>query len=225
MIIIYVLLIVLFIIIYYILDCSKKSNFINLDIKYDNDGVYSYRLGDMILISKDERDSVSIIPSYIKQKFKNSLGGIYFERTDESNDIDLIIDILREFNLLNNNNNITLHLRLGDILCAKDNLHNEKKPIKIEKLINYIKKFKKRNIFLYTFFHNGGGGNCENLSNNYLDILKSNITNLCISTEGNPDNDLIEMINSDIHIAGNGNFSKLITLIREKLNKTTIYLN
>ena len=179
----------------------------------------------MIFIQNDKRNDVSIIPSYIKQKFKNSLGSIYFERTDKSNDIDLIIDILKEFNLLKNNNNITLHLRLGDVLCAPDNLHDEKKPIKVEKLINYLKKFEKRNIYLYTFFHNGGDGNCENLSNYYLDILKSNIINLYISTEGNPDNDLIEMINSDIHIAGHGNFSKLITLIREKLNKTTIYLN
>ena len=58
---------------------------------------------------------------------------------------------------------------------------------------------------------------------NYINKLKY-IKNVRIHLNGDPDSDFLNMINSKLHISGTGNYSKLINLVRDKLNLETIYI-
>lgn len=112
-----------------------------------------------------------------------------------------------------------MHIRLGDVLCISNDEHAEKKPLSINKLINIISNIKNEFINIYAFYHNG----CEEKSMEYIKKLKR-LKNVKIHLNREPDMDFIDMINSKIHISGTGNYSKLINLIRDKLNLETIFI-
>ena len=82
-------------------------------------------------------------------------------------------------------------------------------------------------IDIYSFLHYDGRSSisnpCEEKSMNYINKLKY-MKNVRIHLNGDPDSDFIDMINSKLHISGTGNYSKLINLVREKLNLETIYI-
>ena len=186
----------------------------------------SYRLGDFILVRPSSRKKFKIDINKILKKFPNSIASLYFKKIKEhnnnnnkiDNNIDILIQVLKENNLINLNNKMTMHIRLGDVVCSSH--HTDKKPLSINKLINIISNFKNEFINIYTFYHNG----CEEKSKEYINKLKK-FKNVKIYLNREPDMDFIDMINSKIHISGTGNFSKVINLIRDKLNLETILLN
>ena len=124
--------------------------------------------------------------------------------------------------MLKKNNNITMHIRLGDVLCNNKWAH--KQPLSLDKIITFIKtKFKNEQIHIYTFLHFGGGPNCRKKSLEYINELKK-LRNASLHTAGNADENFLEMINSKIHIAGTGGYSDLINMTRKKMNLETLYI-
>ena len=195
----------------------QKNNFQNNNFQ-NND----YRLGDFILIPVPHKKQEHL--RTIREKYSNSIAGLYYKKTNKSGDIDTLIDVLTENNMLKKNNNITMHIRLGDVLC--ENRRYDKKPSPLDKIITFIKtKFKNEQIHIYTFLHFGGGGHdCREKSLKYINELKK-LRNVSLHTAGNPDKDFLEMINSKIHIAGTGGYSNLINMVRKKLNLETLYIS
>lgn len=192
----------------------SKSNYI--DLKTVNIG---YRLGDFILMPKNARKRYSTTPQQIHKSFKNSIASKYFLKTDEPSDIDTLINVLQENNLLKNNDEITMHIRLGDVLCYIKGLFDEKKPPPIDKILEFIDKHSNYKINVYAFIHQG----CNYKSQMYIKKLKMR-KNVTVHLNGNVDRDFVNMINSKIHIGGTGNYSQLINRVREKLNKNIIYI-
>ena len=191
-----------------------KSNYI--DLKTVNTG---YRLGDFIFMPKNARKRYHTTPQQIHKNFKNSIASKYFLKTDEPSDINTLINVLQENNLLKNNDEITMHIRLGDVLCYKKGQFDEKKPPPIDKILEFIDKHSNYKINVYAFIHRG----CNYKSQMYINKLKMR-KNVTVHLNGNVDHDFVNMINSKIHIGGTGNYSQLINRVREKLNKNIIYI-
>lgn len=186
--------------------CCKSFNSQFIDLKKIR---YHYRLGDFILLPENKRQEHQAIPDRIQKQFKNSIADLYFQKTNKYADIDTLIQILKENNLLKRNNNISMHIRLGDVVCLKN---KTKAPPPIEEILKIIDKNNDKIINIYSFYHYG----CIEKSKEYIDKLKTR-KNVIIHLNGSVDNDFIEMINSKYHFSGTGNFSKLIDMTRDKL--------
>ena len=186
----------------------------------------TYRLGDFILLSKKDREKYGInINNILKNYNNNSIGVLYFQKTNNDSDINTLVQVLKENNLIQLNNKTTMHIRLGDVLCEKG--HYDKKPLPIHKITEFINNNSNIIIDVYSFLHFDGRSSqsnpCEEKSMNYINKLKY-IKNVRIHLNGDPDSDFLNMINSKLHISGTGNYSKLINLVRDKLNLETIYI-
>ena len=186
-----------------------SENMINLKHKYSSSGGiwFQYRLGDFILSERDAREKNIVKPSVIRKNFKNSLAALYFNKTNDSKNLNILINIIKDNGLLNFNDNFTMHLRLGDIL--KYNYHDKKKPAKLEDIINIINSYSNHNIHIYTLIHSCYNDECYEKSLNYINNLKK-LNNVELHIGGNADKDFIDMITSKKHISGSGNYSNLI---------------
>ena len=188
----------------------------------------TYRLGDFVLSPKKYRIKYGININNIFKNHSDSIGALYFKKTKEHSDIDALVEVLKENNLIQPNNKNTMHIRLGDVLCEHTSMgHYDKKPLPINTITEFINNNSNKIIDVYSFLHYDGrswiSNPCEEKSMNYINKLKY-IKNVRIHLNGDPDSDFIDMINSKIHISGTGNYSKLINLVREKLNLETIYI-
>jgi hypothetical protein len=175
-----------------------------------------YRLGDFILLPENKRSPKGVFPDRIQKEFKNSIADLYFQKTNRSEDIDTLVQILKENNLLKRNNNISMHIRLGDVLCMDrlkaPELHKIKIPPHVEEILKVIDENQHKTINIFAFYHGG----CVEKSKEYIEKLKTR-KNVIIHLNGSVDNDFVEMINSKYHFSGTGNFSKLIDMTRDKL--------
>ena len=189
------------------------------------DSFNNYRLGDYVLLPIKKRKKYGININDIFKNYGNSIGALYFKKTKNDSDIDALVEILKENNLIQPNNNTTMHIRLGDVLCS--GTHNDKKPLSLNRITKFINNNSNKIIDIYSFLHYDGrtkaSNPCEEKSMNYINKLKY-MKNVRIHLNGDPDSDFIDMINSKLHISGTGNYSKLINLVREKLNLETIYI-
>lgn len=191
----------------------KSFNSPFIDLKTIRKG---YRLGDFILLPEKERSPNGVFPDRIKKEFKNSIADLYFQKTNKSEDIDTLVQILKENNLLKRNNNISMHIRLGDVVCMDrlkaPEIHKPKIPPPVEEILKVIDENQDKTINIFAFYHWG----CVEKSKEYIEKLKTR-KNVIIHLNGSVDNDFIEMINSKYHFSGTGNFSKLIDMTRDKL--------
>ena len=212
-----VLLLTCIILIVSVVVCYFKDSFKN-----------TYRLGDFVLLPKKDRRKYGININNIFKNHGDSIGALYFKKTKEHSDIDALVQVLKENNLIQPNNKTTMHIRLGDVLCEHTNTgHDDKKPLPINSITEFINNNSNRMINVYSFLHYDGrtsiSNPCEEKSMNYINKLKY-MKNVRIHLNGDPDSDFIDMINSKLHISGTGNYSKLINLVRQKLNLETIYI-
>lgn len=212
-----VLILICIILIVSVVVCYFKDSFKN-----------TYRLGDFVLLSKKDRGKYGININNIFKNHYNSIGALYFKKTKEDSDIDALVQVLKENNLILPNNKTTMHIRLGDVLCEPISMgHDHKKPLPLNSITEIINNNSNRMIDVYSFLHYDGRSSisnpCEEKSMNYINKLKY-MKNVRIHLNGDPDSDFIDMINSKLHISGTGNYSKLINLVREKLNLETIYM-
>lgn len=194
----------------------------------------SYRLGDLVIqqLNDDEKKAIlddfpdSFGAKYILKEQYNKKNNIYI------NDIDIITDIVLEHidkisHLLPDDikESTCIHLRLGDVIAGNEWHEKSKKPHDV----NYYKNIlnndsKKKYVIGYCFFASSSSKNYEECiikSNEYLQNILQEI-NATHFDSGNADIDLCCAIQADTFVMGRGFYSKLITDIRNKLNKKNI---
>ena len=187
--------------------------------------ILNYRLGDIIKFNKN-------IPSNNDNGYKyhlnlkNTLASEYLNKTDKINDYDTLINIIKKKYSLQINDEVIIHLRLGDILCTKFSkfclspayAKLPLDPLLFSKVINNLININDKKVIILGDHKN----NCIKETENYINILKKNIPNLFISNNSNPDLDIIRMVNAKIFIKGKGGFSDIVYNLRVKLNRKNI---
>lgn len=227
------LLIILSIILVYLL-LTKKEHMTN------KENWLNYRLGDIIVGECYRKSYERNYFNSIGKLFPNSIAAIYNEKTinlknNRFYNMEILDNIIKDKTNKNNipeNDNIVIHLRIGDSLVGyeKGNLiYNKRKRFKsgtyaiklesFEKLVDYIKKNIKINnkkiILVY-----GAHKKNEKLNNIYINeikkILKKKNVSFTERLTGNPDDDFIFMANSKYFVKSNGFYSDLISKIIKK---------
>lgn len=183
-----------------------------------------YRLGDIILLPTWYHKAIGIDINCILKYHDNSIALLYYKKTNKSGDIDTLVNVLKENDKLKPSNKITMHVRLGDVLCGRRESWG-KHPPEIDKIKKHLSTYDDT-IDVYSFLHWGSGeenNHCVKKSHNYINELK-NTKNVRLNLNGDIDSDFIDMISSRLHISGTGNYSKLINKVRDKLNLPVIYI-
>ena len=200
----------------------------------------NYRLGDIVR-AKDFRTN-EIKKNYPKI-FPNSIATEYIKKTDEDNNLDLLIDIID--NKINDshkkyNDYIIIHLRTGDVIdntnySVDDFLNKNIKYINnyqyvyplsyYKKILEKLKKINSKKILLISGFLNKGN---HSKSIEYIDRIKKFFEDNNYKVEkrinNDPDDDFIIMSNSKYFVIGLGGFSRIISKIVEKKGGTVIKL-
>ena len=204
------------------------------------DSEKDYRLADMI---KSKKFRTNELKKKYPIIFPNSIATEYMKRTDEDNDLDLVIDIIdkRKTDIHKRYNNyIIIHLRTGDVIdktnYSVDDFLN--KNIKYANNIQYVyplsyykkilEKLEKnniKNILLISGFHHKGN---HLKSIEYIDRIKGFFEDNYYKVEkrinNDPDDDFIIMCNSKYFVKSGGGFSRMISNIIEKKGKNVIKL-
>ena len=204
------------------------------------DSEKEYRLADMI---KSKKFRTNELKKKYPIIFPNSIATEYMKRTDENNDLDLVIDIIDKRNNdihKKYNNYIIIHLRTGDVIdntkYSVDNFLNENLkyvnnnqyvyPLSYyKKILEKLKKINSKNILLISGFHHK-----ENHSKSieYIDRIKGFFEDNNYKVEkrinNDPDDDFIIMCNSKYFVKSGGGFSRLISNIVEKKGGNVIKL-
>jgi hypothetical protein len=193
-------LLILFLILFSILfSILKNQNFTNIlqktNIKnklYNGDKWELYRLGDVYnhwshVYDPSHHENVF----YHKYKFEGSIANEYINKnlTNKKN-IPLILDIIKNKSIDKSNypDKLFLHIRVGDVLCSKQNaLANFNGPLKYSKkgdinwwneVLNYIKKNNIKSVVIVSGTHLK---ECLKESTDYIkervNFLKSNFDN------------------------------------------------
>ena len=162
----------------------------------------------------------------IPTRYPNSIGHKYLKRNNtRKTNYKLLFRIVNEEikNQQIPKNNISLHLRLGDVI-NKDYSHGY--VTKFEKLENILKKFKNKEINVFYGAHYKQKEKCMDNNLKYLekikDILKKYNIKYIMRNSGNPDLDFLNMCHSDIFIQSGGGFSKLIASYVKSNNKNVL---
>ena len=231
------LLIILFIICF--LKFKTKENFI-----INNEEWINYRLGDIVYLYKDDK-FINEEPNYLKnihKNFPNSIASEYLlKNIKKEKNLDLLFNIvtnrIKKLNL-QQENNIVIHLRLGDIM--KNIVSNKiqvNKNIKASATnITQIKNLKKliplfknhpRPILIYYGSHKQLDENQKKTNKEYLNrirnFFKNNNIKFIEKSNGNPDEDFINMCNSKLFIKSGGGYSRLISsMVKKRKNKVII---
>ena len=177
-----------------------------------------YRLGDIIKYwnnLKYQKGNFEYINS-IKYKYPNSIGDIYLKKniSKKKNNFDLLFKIIDDKNKNIKKKEISIHLRIGDVLNLDKNknlIYSSKyvtKVTDIEKIIPFLKN-KKVNIF-YGSHYNLKKDISEKYLNEIRTLLNKNNIKIIENNSGNPDYDLLNMCNSKIFIQSGGGFSNII---------------
>lgn len=220
-----------------------KENFVLNDKKWLN-----YRLGDIITgwgeVYNEYTDKVH-------KKYPNSIGDLYINKTKnidkQFQNLDILIDIidLKNKNTKNTKNIIALHLRIGDVILDYNNGKFEyyssywvnkyaTEISELEKLIPYLKEQNKE-VHIYYGSHQlqdstqtQNKNKIKRANKIYLqkirDLFNKNNIKFKEKSNGNPDDDFIEMCNSKIFIKSGGSYSHIISDVVEKKGNKVIKL-
>lgn len=216
-----ILIIILFIIKIYILNFELFINNVNKWL--------GYRLGDIVKYwnnEKYQKHSWEYINS-IPNKYPNSIGHKYLKRNKvKKQNLTLLFKIIDEEirNKQIPKSNISLHLRLGDVMSK--NSKYQSYVTNIKDLENKIKMFKNKKINVFYGAHYEQKQKGLNNNEKYLEEVKKilqkyNIKYL-IKSSGDPDFDFLSMCNSDIFIKSGGGYSNIISLYIKFKKKTVI---
>ena len=192
----------------------------------------SYRLGDLVILRLTEKDQSNLLlecPDSIGSKF------IMAKKTqpDNNKNLEIITKIvLQELEKYKDRlpkdieNSTVMHLRIGDVMCGNQWFERAKRPFAINdiqsKLSNHSEKiYVIGKCFFGTPNPSQNFDESINASNKYLmDVL------IRLKAEhfdgGHADIDLCCAIKCKLFVQGRGLFSKLIVIIRNKLNLPNI---
>jgi hypothetical protein len=202
--------------------------------------ISSYRLGDLVLVNLTESEQNEILADhpdsfgakFILKKKQNTTGQNTKGQNTKEQNIDIITKIAVDY--IENNlelfppdiqDSTVVHLRLGDVVAGGEGHEKSKRPFHP----NYILKLlngdtNKKYIIGKCFFAKPSSTNyeeCIKQSKIYLDYV-INITCAEYFEGINADMDLCFAVKSKKFVQGRGFFSKLIVLIRKKLNLENI---
>ena len=221
---------IILVILLFILIINKKfESFIN-----NNDNWSQYRLADIFLYwnnLKYQNYNFEYINN-VKHKYKNSIGDLYLKKNQSRKpNYELMKKIVNEksknFKNLPKNNEVILHLRIGDSIKDLKNgkfIYHKNYATRIEYIDKIIPLIKNKKIILIYGSHNSKSKNKINLNEIYIKKIKEKLKKNKISFyekfTGNPDDDFIYMCNSKTFIKSGGGFSKLIAkLVKKKGGK------
>lgn len=208
-----------FILIFLLLILYYFNNIYFETFNVNNEYWIGYRLGDIIKYwnnLKHQKTNFEYINS-IKYKYPNSIGDIYLKKNvnKKKKNFDLLFRIIDEKIINKKPNEISMHLRIGDVLNFDKNKNliylNEyvTRVTEIEKIIPLLKNKKKINIF-YGSHYNLKKDISEKYLNEIRTLLNKNNIKIIENNSGNPDYDLLNMCNSKIFIQSGGGFSNII---------------
>jgi len=199
---------------------------------------YDYRLGDIVRgmhlpLVKQRKCHINRLPELIKRNYKNTIAYQYVVRSKSNNDIDLLHQIVNEFQLANKyvlpgNDEIVIHLRLGDVIenskyTPAQHLAESLPSIGpglpadtkyIEPLQFFIDKIQPYdhidNITLVTSYHMVSD---HVKSNDYLNAIVEYFLSrgkiVSIRDKKHPDDDFVYLCNSKLFLPTRGHFSYL----------------
>ena len=218
------------------------KNHIRIEKFIDNDDYWKdYRLGDIF------KYWTYIDQNKVLKDYPNSIGALYLKRNPEKKkNYKLLFKIIDEKskgkNELPKNNEIVLHLRIGDAIkdfvngkfvYNKDNFNNSIwYATKIESLEKNIHEFKGKRVTI--IYGNHMPENRPKINKNvnelYLqhirDLFKKNNISFIEKNSGNPDKDFIYMCNSKTFGQSGGGYSDLIaSYVNHKGNKVLNFNN
>lgn len=233
------IILILFIILLLFIINKKVENFKEYDNKYEN-----YRLGDIVsglLRRKKNNDYYNNFsknyPNTIASKYINQTSKLPEKKKDFN--FKVLTNICKSYKKKVKNDNIVVHLRIGDSLINKINnkyifLSKGKifnfdgflQPNDFQKLIDLkLKNHKSNKVFLVYGFHNSNFN--KKISDDYVqDVKKIFIKNGYVIKKhinGNPDEDFLFMINSKIFISSGGRFSNIIKNVINYNNSGFVY--
>jgi hypothetical protein len=228
---------------------KNKENFMN-----NEENWYNYRLGDMLEYcnwpewrKKKKHNYDFLDPVSVSKRYPNSIGDIYFKRLKKKEkNLDLLYKIIDEKSHNNKNipknNEVVLHLRIGDVIEKCDNdvfkyrysNHKHSKgfyAIKLENIKNNLNLFKNKKVILVYGNHltdtiTNTQRKCTEL---YLqkirELFKNNNITFQERQSGNPDEDFVYMCNSKVFCKSGGGYSNLISKYVRSRGNEVIDLN
>tara|TARA_A100001015_G_scaffold267887_1_gene318313 strand:- start:181 stop:870 length:690 start_codon:yes stop_codon:yes gene_type:complete len=197
---------------------------------YDNlyHGWNNYRLGDCIK-SKNEW-----FKDFHLKKYPNSIASKYLKKTKKKNDYNILYDIVKTYNNNTPQDNVVIHLRIGDVLEKKGWCNNHTCKNYSYEDINIYKKIandiKNNTNFKNIIIVAGSHYNYNNYDNSYKyinqveNIFKDKGFNVKKRLGYNPDSDLVYMSNSKYFVSSGtrGGFTKIISEMVNR-NNGTVY--
>ena len=207
----------------------KKQNIIDNFIT-NNQQWLNYRLGDVISGYKKlykKKNNLSYIDK-VPIKYKNSIAHKYLIETKNLDNKNKNLKILKkivdnEKYEKPNENDVILHLRIGDVILGykNDNFIFKKSSnghqycIPLKKLDKVLKSLdnRKKIILLYGSHKIGKDKLSKKYINEVEKLLKKNNFQFEHKNSGNPDQDFVFMCNSKNFIKSGGGFSNLISNI------------
>lgn len=214
---------------------SKFSNVPNLSNKlYNGDNWANYRLGDVYLLNKNDR---IYDPSYFdnilyhKTKFPGTIANEYINKNQANSKNKFLLQEIIESktkNKLEYPDTLFLHIRVGDVICQKDNewINKVNGPLYYSKvgdtiwwdnILNYIKSNGINKVVILSGSHLD---KCLIESANYLEDRKKFLQAQGVKVEyrlgQSPDEDLVMCYYVKHFITTGGNYGNMINEVKKK---------
>tara|TARA_Y100001958_G_C21070042_1_gene429874 strand:- start:61 stop:714 length:654 start_codon:yes stop_codon:yes gene_type:complete len=176
-----------------------------------------YRLGDMV--KYNGTDMYGITQQYA-ECHSETIGGKYAKATSKREDYKLLTSLAQQFCPPPRSGETVIHIRLGDVLCNKN---DTKYPISAEltaEVLNSILPSSTPKTLIYA--SPNSNDDCVSESEKYIQTVRSNVDHAEIHTSANPDDDFCRMVNAEVFVAGRGGFSGMAAEVRKVLGRETI---
>ena len=175
-----------------------------------------YRLGDMV--KYNGTDLYGITRQYAKCHAEK-IGGKYALSTSKRNDYALLASLAQEVCPPRAPDGIVIHIRLGDVLCDKNNTKHPHSAEAVAGVINDILPASSKPKILMCGIHNN---KCVQESERYVETLRSKIPHTELRANADPDDDFCRLVNAEVFVAGRGGFSEMAIEVRKVLGRETI---
>jgi hypothetical protein len=203
-----------------------------------------YRLGDAVLYKpfRDSGHQGNIGERCHLKNFPNSIASKYLRNTKLTEDYQTLFNIVRglsNFYILPKNDELIIHLRLGDVLNNSEYTvdeflekprfyhHPKKNFVKAlsyyENILNKIKNKNIKTIYLIGGYHvESNQTKSEEYVDKLINFFQKNNYKVIARINKKADDDFIFMSNASYFVSSGGNFSKLLSKMVEMNNKIVL---